>query len=1078
MKKKVLLILTLCIVFCIALAIGVSAEKCAECKYEYTVEFGPKGFLDTVSSEGKCGVCGSKVTSTYEPIFVALGYSYNEDGVCQGFAVNRESLALYEAQTGKTINFGAVITSKNAIGDGAPLDENGNPISSKVKVADFTDSVYDIMDVTIRGIPYEARNAAQLVFAFYINVEGRITYIDNFAEMSNTQAVTYSDVAGDLKKGTSDIKPVVYINGKAYLELELDYTQAKYWYQEKLTDTSNNPTFNNKFWGTTNSFTKETLPVGSLIVLNKLEEGWQYRPYKWTGTRPDNTKAEVVEVTEEWWGSFKNVGFNISKTTNPASGATGTDTALADISGYEESYIKDIIEIYVPYTKEGAIFVPEQGETPEQPTPEEPNVDYSAQKQDWDEDGALKILAIGNSFSVDSMRYIYQAAQNLGIKEIVLGNLYIGGCSLATHLDNAANDKQAYTYYLNTNGTWDDGTSMKISDAVVSQDWDFITFQQASGYSGLANTYDDLDALIDIVEPLNPSARLAWHMTWAYQGNSDHKDFSNYDRNQMTMYNAITNAVQTKILAETRIEIIIPAGTAIQNARTSYLGDTLTRDGYHLNNYIGRYIGTLSYVSALTGLSIDNITYMPENVDATQLALAIEAVNNAMANPYSITNSTYTKAPTPVEPEEPTPEEPTPEAPEAPEVPQGYRQLTASELKLLIGAFYNTESATTPYSYDTTNAWNLGFVSTKQLTKADLPIGTIIEIADGWQYRPEGWIYTGTRPGNVSTSRVVIDEAWWGTYTYRAFNISQTSHTLNSHVAIPYSEEVIANAIFRVYVPLNPPEQGEEEEEQFVGYKEADITFSKYSYYNSDGSKSEPKLETNTGTGIKYFATQVFTKETLPVGSIIYVHSEWNYRPEAWVRGSGVGRPGIENDRYVLVTEEWWGSYTQRAFNISRDDSKAVTGYNPEDMDKYFKIFIPDKTVEMEQMSAQDMELTKGAFWWSTEEGKHKQLITNHASSPNYFATAIFTEEDLPVGSVIIVDAAWMYRIEGWNGDAKNETRPPEYQFLIMVVTEEWWEDFDQRAFNIALDTKSSISEYSTEYVYENVIQIYVPVTE
>ena len=65
-------------------------------------------------------------------------------------------------------------------------------------------------------------------------------------------------------------------------------------------------------------------------------------------------------------------------------------------------------------------------------------------------------------------------------------------------------------------------------------------------------------------------------MTWAYQADSTHSGFNNYGKDQMTMYNAIVNAAQTKIVTNDNIEIIIPVGTAVQNVRTSYIGDTLT----------------------------------------------------------------------------------------------------------------------------------------------------------------------------------------------------------------------------------------------------------------------------------------------------------------------------------------------------------------------------------------------------------------------------------------------------------------------------------------------------------------------
>ena len=94
---------------------------------------------------------------------------------------------------------------------------------------------------------------------------------------------------------------------------------------------------------------------------------------------------------------------------------------------------------------------------------------------------------------------------------------------------------------------------------------------------------------------------------------------------------------------------------------------------------------------------------------------------------------------------------------------------------LTFASFYNTSGTGSWEATD--NSFARGFMATKKFTREELPAGSIIEIASGWQYRPEGWTYTGTRPGNVTTLRIVIDEDWWGSYTERAFNISQVAHT-------------------------------------------------------------------------------------------------------------------------------------------------------------------------------------------------------------------------------------------------------------------------------------------------------------
>lgn len=409
--------------------------------------------------------------------------------------------------------------------------------------------------------------------------------------------------------------------------------------------------------------------------------------------------------------------------------------------------------------------------------------------QPWAEDGELKILAIGNSFSDDAMEHVYQVAKDAGVEKIKLGNMFIGGCSLEKHLENAKGNKGAYDFRTNTNGTWSTKGGTSIQTAVTSENWDFITFQQVSGYSGVADSYDDLVELISIIKPLSGDAQLAWHMTWAYKVGSSHSDFSKYSHNQMTMYNAIVNAVNTKILTNNDIAIVIPSGTSIQNVRTSFIGD-MTRDGYHLSYGIGRYIASMTYVKALTGLSIDNSKTVPSDVDSQELKAIIEGVNNAIAKPYEVTNSSYPKVEA---------GSGSNDSANAGVIPSGFVQLTATQMGLTSSSFYNSSSNGNLNTGS--NNWYGGFMATKKFTRDELPVGSIIEIASGWQYRPEGWNYTGTRPENVTTLRIVIDEAWWGSYTERAFNISQIGHSTSHNIVIAQSSTEIANTVFKIIVP-------------------------------------------------------------------------------------------------------------------------------------------------------------------------------------------------------------------------------------------------------------------------------------
>ena len=256
----------------------------------------------------------------------------------------------------------------------------------------------------------------------------------------------------------------------------------------------------------------------------------------------------------------------------------------------------------------------------------------------------MKILAVGNSYSIDCMEYVYEIAKAAGVENIKLGNLYIAGCALDTHLENARYDGIGYKFYTNSEGEWDSEAPYQMATAVQSENWDFILFQQASPVSGYAGTYDDLEPLIKIVEPLctNKNVQFGWHMTWAYKTGSTNGAFKNYANDQNIMYSAITSAVKLKIEANPYITKIIPNGTVIQNARTSYVGDNFTRDSSdHLTKDQGRKLAGLGVVATLIEIDWENLDLSAVIPDEAFRQVAIESVQNALSNPYAVTESTH-----------------------------------------------------------------------------------------------------------------------------------------------------------------------------------------------------------------------------------------------------------------------------------------------------------------------------------------------------------------------------------------------------------------------------------------------------
>ena len=254
---------------------------------------------------------------------------------------------------------------------------------------------------------------------------------------------------------------------------------------------------------------------------------------------------------------------------------------------------------------------------------------------------SLKILAIGNSFSVDAMRnYLYDVLKSADYDQVILGNLYVGGCSIDQHWGYISQSQGAYEFHKNdNNGKWVTSYGYDAMTALQEETWDIITVQQVSSYSGKPETFGNLQNLVSWINQYktNPNAQVLWHMTWAYQQDSTHEAFPNYGSNQMTMYNAIVNTVQNTVLNIEGIDGVIPAGTAIQNLRQTSLGDTLTADGYHLNDLHGDYTAALTWYAAITGESLDLVDFAPTAVTNDVFNIK-RAVGRAIINPYVVSN--------------------------------------------------------------------------------------------------------------------------------------------------------------------------------------------------------------------------------------------------------------------------------------------------------------------------------------------------------------------------------------------------------------------------------------------------------
>ena len=408
---------------------------------------------------------------------------------------------------------------------------------------------------------------------------------------------------------------------------------------------------------------------------------------------------------------------------------------------------------------------------------------------------SVSILAIGNSFSIDAMEYLYGYLEQAGYEEIFLGNLYIGGCSLQTHAGNITNGTAAYTYYTNSSGTWSNVNSRDAVNVMKSRKWDYVSMQQASDWSGVSNSYEPyLSTVVGAVKTHCPDAKRMWHMTWAYQANSTHGSFPKYGCVQIRMYNAIVDAVRTRVLSRGDFDFVIPCGTTIQNLRTSFIGDTVTRDGYHMSYDVGRVATALMWLKQIDGGSLEGIDIKPAGYSLTerQAAAIKDAVEQAYAKPLEVTASAY--------PPDLTWNESDPSLLQvfsgAGYDPARYRELPYS---LTLHAFYNCTGG----SGLTTTASNSDeFAATQFFSKETLPVGSVLVLKEGYQYRPEKWTRlsakTSDRPGQTQVQVFAITESWWSGSAYRAFNLSKAG---NPHLTDAEMQSL--RSCLSIFVPVD-----------------------------------------------------------------------------------------------------------------------------------------------------------------------------------------------------------------------------------------------------------------------------------
>lgn len=262
---------------------------------------------------------------------------------------------------------------------------------------------------------------------------------------------------------------------------------------------------------------------------------------------------------------------------------------------------------------------------------------------------SLKILAIGNSFTDNSMDLLPLLLKAHELNHITLGKIGYGGATLQNHEQFFRKASPVYLFQVKPSEEYEWKTLSShatIEEAIQHADWDIIVLQQASALSGLYNHYQPyLNRFIEhlLSSATNPDVVFAWHMTWPYSTLCQTKAFAAYNYNPAMMYESICQATGTA-LEETGIKYVIPSGTVIHELRNSLINkdsSDFTNDGIHINHPIGQYALACTWFQSIFhpiySQRMDSIPHSTKHIvtplDMKELQLLHNIVRNSVNKP-------------------------------------------------------------------------------------------------------------------------------------------------------------------------------------------------------------------------------------------------------------------------------------------------------------------------------------------------------------------------------------------------------------------------------------------------------------
>jgi len=268
---------------------------------------------------------------------------------------------------------------------------------------------------------------------------------------------------------------------------------------------------------------------------------------------------------------------------------------------------------------------------------------------------SLKVLMVGNSFSLSCRTYLPDIVKSLPDCELKLEIAYIGGCSLKRHIQEYETSQQNPDHRPYTDIA---DRPASLPELLKRDRWDIVSIQQASPVSWQPATYEPwAEQLIGLIRETNPQAEIIVQQTWSYNAGDVRINTlqDEWGLDQTGMFSCL-DAAYRKLARQYGFRVV-PTGLAVQLTRKdsprqlprmdeemkkslvypaalpetedaagtcrykdSDNGKVLCVDTIHLNRY-GQYLQGCVWAGFLFGISPEAITFDPaELTDKARLA--------------------------------------------------------------------------------------------------------------------------------------------------------------------------------------------------------------------------------------------------------------------------------------------------------------------------------------------------------------------------------------------------------------------------------------------------------------------------